>query len=359
MLSVGRIMALTTTVNNTGSAPRLRRLASRGRVAVRLTAIRLASAVAVLLLAAPLGVEAQRAAPVYRIGVLYPGGSAPLSPRMEAFRQGLRESGYVEGTNISIEIRYADGRTDRLARLAAELVEREVHVIATSGDFATRVVQQATTTIPIVAFTDDLVGAGLVASHSRPGANTTGISILSQELNVKRLELLKEVSPRISRVAVLWDPATGTAQLKAMEVASRALGVQLLVLEVRGPDDLDGAFKTAAKERAGALNVLASPLLASYSQKIVALAAKSRLPAIYQWREHTEAGGLMSYGPVLLDTWRQTGLLVGKVLRGAKPADLPVEQPTNFELIINTKTATALGLTIPPSLLSRADRVIQ
>src|SRR5262245_29435408 len=193
---------------------------------------------------------------------------------MEAFRRGLRESGYVEGTNISIERRYADGRTDRLAGMVAELVQREVRVIATSGDFATRAAQQASTTIPIVAFTDDLVGAGLVASHARPGGNTTGISILSPELNVKRLEILKEFSPGISRVAVLWDPATGTGQLKPMESASRSLGIQLLVLDVRGPGDLDGAFETANRERAGAFNVLASPLLASYSQKIVALAAK-------------------------------------------------------------------------------------
>jgi putative tryptophan/tyrosine transport system substrate-binding protein len=340
--------------------PLFPRFASCGRMAVRLAAARLAAAVATLLFAAaPLAAEAQQAATINRIGVLYPGGSAPLSPRMEAFRQGLRESGYVEETNISIEIRYADGKADRLAKMAAELIQREVRVIATSGDLATRVAQQATTTIPIVAFTDDLVGAGLVASHARPGGNITGISILSPELNVKRLEMLKEVSRGSSRVAVLWDPATGTAQLKAMEAASRSLGVQLLVLEVRGPDDLDGAFKIAHKERVGALNVLASPLLASYSQRIVARAAKSRLPAIYQWREHAEAGGLMSYGPILLETWRQTGLLVGKVLRGAKPADLPVEQPTKFELVINIKTAKALGLTIPQTLLQRADQIIQ
>jgi putative ABC transport system substrate-binding protein len=278
---------------------------------------------------------------------------------MDAFRQGLRDAGFIEGTNISIEIRYADGRSDRLAKMAAALIQREVGVIATSGDLATRVVQQATTKIPIIAFTDDLVGAGLVASHARPGGNTTGISILSPELNLKRLEILKRVSPGTSRVAVLWDPATGTAQLKAMEAAARSLAVQLLILEVSGPDDLDSAFRTANKERAGAVNVLASPLLASYSQKIVALAAENRLPAIYQWSEHAEAGGLMSYGPLLLETWRQTGRLVAKVLRGAKPADLPVELSTNFELVINMKTAKALGLTIPQSLLSRADRVIQ
>ena len=307
----------------------------------------------------PLAAEAQQAGKVPRVGVLYPGGSAPLSLRMEAFRQGLRESGYVEGNTVAIESRYADGRGERLVKLAADLVQREVSVIATSGDLATRVVQQATATIPIVAFTDDLVGAGLVASHARPGGNTTGISILSPELNVKRLQLLKEVSPGISRVVVLWDPATGTAQLKVIEAAAGSLGVQLRVLEVRSPDALENAFRLAQKERTQALNVLASPLLAAYSQRIVDLAAKGRLPAIYQWREHVQAGGLMSYGPVLFETWRQTGLLVGRVLKGAKPADLPVEQPTKFELVINLKTAKALGLTIPQSVLLRADQVIE
>jgi putative tryptophan/tyrosine transport system substrate-binding protein len=328
-------------------------------VAVTFRIATLATVVVFLLVAGPLGAQTQRVPTVSRVGVLYPGGSAPLSHRMEAFRQGLREFGFVEGTNISIEIRHADGSSDRLASMAAELVRREVRVIATSGDFATRVVQQATTTIPIVAFTDDLVGAGLVASYARPGGNTTGISILAPELNAKRLQLLKEMSPGIARVAVLWDPATGAAQLKAMEGVSRSLGVQLLILEVRGPNDLDGAFTTARNERAAAVNVLASPLLASFSHKIIDLAANNRLPAIYQWGEHAEAGGLMSYGPILLDTWRQTGLLVGKVLRGAKPSDLPIEEPTNFELVINLKTATALGLRVSPSLLSRAERVIQ
>jgi len=311
------------------------------------------------LLTAPLSAEAQQAGKLARIGVLYPGGAAPLAPRMEAFRQGLRDHGYVEGTTIAIDVRYADGRTERLPQLAAELVQRNASVIATSGDRATRVVQEATTTIPIVAFTDDLVGAGLVASHAHPAGNTTGISILSTQLNLKRLELLKEIAPKVSRVAALWDPATGASQLKAMEVAGRSLAVQVQVLEVRSSEDFEGAFRAAKKERAGALNVLASPLLASYSTTIIDLAARSRLPAIYQWREHAEAGGLISYGPNLLETWRQTGLLVGKVLKGAKPADLPVEQPTKFELVVNLKTAKALGLTIPQSVLARADEIIQ
>jgi putative ABC transport system substrate-binding protein len=302
---------------------------------------------------------AQQAGRMPRVGVLYPGGAAPLSVRLEAFRQGLRESGYVEGKSVTIESRYADGKADHLVKLAVELVERDVAAITTSGDLATRVAQKATKTIPIVAFTDDLVGAGLVASHARPGGNTTGISILSPELNVKRLEVLKAASPGISRVAALWDPATGAAQLKLMEAAARSLGLQMRVLEVGSPEALEDAFQTAHKERAEALNVLASPLLAAYSQRIVILAAKERIPAIYQWKEHVQAGGLLSYGPVLLETWRQTGLLVGKILKGTKPADVPIEQPTKFELVINLKTAKALGLTIPPSLLLRADQVIE
>lgn len=332
------------------------------RVAVkggmRLLIATLVAFVAVVVFAAPVGAQAQRGT-VFRVGVLYPGGSEALSPRLAAFRQGLRTSGFVEGTNMSIEARSADGKSDRLSSMAGELVKREVRVIATSGDLATRIVQEATRTIPIVAFTDDLVGAGLVASHARPGGNTTGISILSPELNAKRLQMLKELSPGIARVAVLWDPATGAAHLRAMEIVSRALGVELLILEVRSLSGVDDAFTTARKKQADAVNVLGSPLLSSYSHKIIDLAANSRLPAIYQWHEHADAGGLMSYGPNLLDTWRQTGVLVGKVLRGAQPADLPVEEPTNFELVINLKTARALGLSVPQSLLSRADRVIQ
>jgi putative ABC transport system substrate-binding protein len=312
-----------------------------------------------LVLATPIAAAAQRTGVTYRIGVLYPGGAAALASRIEAFRQGLRDLGYIEGTHFSLEPRHADGNAERLNPLAADLIGRAVDVIATSGDLATRTVQRATTTIPIVALTDDLVGSGLVASHARPGGNITGISILSPELNVKRLEIVKEICRGSCRIVVLWDPATGTPQLKEMETASRSLGVQLSVLEVRSRDDLDTAFNVARKERAAAVNVLASPLLASYGQHIIGLAERSRLPAIYQWREQAEAGGLMSYGPSLLETWRQTGLLVGKVLRGAKPTDVPVEQPTKFELVINKKAAKSLGVTIPASLLLRADHVIE
>jgi len=323
--------------------------------------IRIATFVLSLLIGCwgPFVADAQPAASGLHVGLLYPGGAEPLAPRLKAFQEGLAEHGYIGGTNVAIEVRYADGKMDRLPRLAAELVERHVSVIMTSGDLATRVVQQATSTIPIVAFTDDLIGAGLVASHARPGGNTTGISIFSPELNVKRHELLMELAPQIASVAMLWDPATGTSQLKAIEIAARSRSVRLHILEVRALGDLNSAFRTAQEQRAGAINVLASPLLSSYNATIVDLAARSQLPAIYQWKEQAEAGGLISYGPSLLATWRQTGFLVGKVLKGAKPADLPVEQPSKFELAINLKTASALGLTIPPALLARADHVME
>ena len=311
------------------------------------------------LLAAPLAAEAQQAGKTPRIAYLWPGASQPLIPRMEAFRQGLRESGYVEGQNIAVEIRSAEGRSDRLPQLAAELVRLNVDVIATSGEVATRVLQQATTTIPIVSFTDDLVGTGLVASHARPGGNTTGVSILASQLNVKRLELLKEALPGVSRIAALWDPGTGDFYVRPIESAARSLGMQLQVLAVRGPDGFDGAFQAARNAHAEAVNVLASPFMASYDKTIIELAAKWRLPTIYQWRQSAEAGGFMSYGPILLDLWRQTARVVGKILKGAKPADLPVEQPTKFELVVNARTAKALGLKIPQSLLLRADQVIE
>jgi putative ABC transport system substrate-binding protein len=278
---------------------------------------------------------------------------------MEGFRRALREHGYVEGTNVGLEIRYAEGRTERLPELAAELVRLNVDVIAPTGDLAARVVQQATATIPIVALTDDLVAAGLVASLAHPGGNTTGVSIFSPELNAKRLELLKGAVARASRVATLWDSGTGRSQLSGMEAAARALRVRLQILEVRSPDDFERAFQMARKERAQALNVLASPFLAAYSKAIIDLAARNRLPAIYQWKEHAEAGGLMSNGPNLLEVWRQTAYLVGKVLKGAKPADLPVEQPIRFEFVLNLKTAKALGITFSPTILIRADQVIQ
>jgi putative ABC transport system substrate-binding protein len=233
-----------------------------------------------------------------------------------------------------------------------------VGVITTFGDLAPRAAKQTTTAIPIVALADDFVGAGLGPSLAHPGGNTTGVTIFSAELSAKRLELLKQILPRLSRVAALWDPTT-PSQLRAAEEAARSLRVKLQVLEVRGPNDLGGALEAAKKGRAEALNVLASPRLSPLHRAIIDFAAENRLPAIHQWKEHAEVGGLASYGPSLYEMWRQIAQVVGKILKGAKPVDLPVEQPTKFELVINLKTAKALGLTIPPSVLARADELIQ
>jgi putative tryptophan/tyrosine transport system substrate-binding protein len=307
-----------------------------------------------------LAARAQQAGNVLKIGLLWPGASAPAPPRMDAFRQGLRESGLVEGRDVVIELRYAEGGLQRLPELAAELIRLKVDVFQASGDLAPRVAQQATATTPIVAFSDDILGAGLIASLSRPGGNMTGLTILSPELSAKRLELLRELLPgRISRVAALWDPTTGTSQVTLTESAARSLNIKLQMLEVRRGDDLAGVFELAKKEQAEALNVFSSPFLASLYREIIDLAGKHRLPAIYQWKEHAEAGGLVSYGPSLVGLWRQTATIVAKVLRGAKPADLPVEQPTKFELVINLKTAKALGLEVPWFLQQRADEVIE
>jgi putative ABC transport system substrate-binding protein len=312
------------------------------------------------ILLAPLAADGEQPAKIPRIGYFWPGHPfSKTSPRLESFRQGLRDLGWVEGENIAIEYRWGEGRTERFSDLAAELVRLEVSVIVTFGDHAARAAKQTTTRIPIVAATDDLMGAGLVASLGRPGGNITGLTIIAAELSAKRLELLKESVPKVSRVAALWDPSTGLSQVTAIEGAARSLAVQLQVLEVRGPDDIAGAFEAAKKRGAEALNVLASPLLHALRKTVIDLAAKNRLPTIYQWRESVEDGGLMSYGPILLDVHRRTGVFAGRILKGAKPADLPVEQPTRFELVINMKTAKALGLTIPPSVLVRADRVIE
>jgi putative ABC transport system substrate-binding protein len=302
---------------------------------------------------------AQQPDTVRRVGILWPGSSAPVSPRLESFREGLRDAGFVEGRNLVIELRYAQKGPQQLSELAAELVRLKVEAIEASGDFAPRVAQQATRTIPIVAFTDDVLGAGLVASLSRPGANITGLTILAPELSAKRLEALREIVPSLSRVAAIWDPTSSKSQVTTTETAARALNIELQVLQVRRRDDLIEAFSAAKKERAQAINVLASPVLASLSREMIVLAAQHRLPAIYQWKEHVAAGGLISYGPSLVQLWRQAGGIVGKLLKGAKPADMPVEQPTKFELAINTTTAKTLGLTLSPSILVRADEIIE
>jgi putative tryptophan/tyrosine transport system substrate-binding protein len=296
---------------------------------------------------------------VPRIGLLWPGVSAPASPRMEAFRRGLREQGYVDGRNVAIVLRYSREGSQHLPDLAAELVRMNVDLIYTAGDLAPKVAQQATRTIPIVAITDDMLGSGLVTSLSRPGGNITGLTILASELSAKRLEVLKNIVPGVSRVAALWDPTTGTSQVIATQNAAQFLNVDLQILEVRHREDLARAFEAARKEQAGALSTFSSPFLSSLYEEIIALAAENRLPAIYQWREHAEAGGLASYGANLAEMWRQSALIAAKILGGAKPSDLPVEQPTKFELVINQKTATALGLELPLPLLIRADEVIE
>jgi putative ABC transport system substrate-binding protein len=308
----------------------------------------------------PLAARAQQpAGNVPRIGLLWPGVTPPVSPRMESFRRGLREQGYVDGRNVIIELRYAQEGPQRLADHAAELVRMNVDVIDTAGDLAPKIAQQASRTIPIIAITDDILGAGLVANLSRPGGNVTGLSILAPELSAKRLEVLKSVFPAITRVAALSDSSTGTAQALMTSNAAQFLNVDLQILEIRSREDLAPAFEAVIKKRAEALNVFSSPFLSSLYREIIDLAAEKRLPAIYQWREYVEAGGLMSYGPNLAEMWRQAAVMVAKVLGGANPGEMPVEQPAKIDLVVNQKTAKALALELPLPLLIRADDVIE
>jgi len=307
----------------------------------------------------PLAARGQQAESTPRIGLLWPGDAPPASPRMESFRQGLRALGFVDGQNIAIELRYAQRGPQQLPELAAELISLKAGVILAPGDLAPKVAQQATETIPIVAGGDDILGAGVVASLSRPGGNTTGLTILSPELSAKRLEILRDIIPGLSRVTALSDPTTGASQATITTSAALSLNLKLQVLEVRRREDVAGAVRAARNSQAEALNVFSSPILASLHREIIAFAAEYRLPAIYQWKEHVEAGGLVSYGPNLAAIWRQFGIIVAKLLKGVKPADLPVEQPTKFELVVNLRTAKSLDLTIPPSVLLRADEVIE
>jgi putative tryptophan/tyrosine transport system substrate-binding protein len=316
------------------------------------------------LLATPLVADAQSAGKrVPRIGYLDGGSLSPNSVRIEAFRQGLRELGYVEGQNIAIEWRSAEGKADRLPGLAAELVRLKLDVIVTGGAGATRPAKEATATIPIVMGQDsDPVGSGFVASLARPGGNVTGLSTLHPEMSGKRLEILKNVLPRLSRVAFFGTSTwVGNAQgLRETELAAGALGVKLQYLDVLGAKDFEIAFHAAGKGQAEAVLMLVwNPVLNPHRKEIAELAVKSRLPTIYREREHVEAGGLMAYGPSIPDLFRRAAIYVDKILKGAKPADLPVEQPTKFELVINRKTAKALGLTIPPLVLARADEIIE
>jgi len=328
-----------------------------------MTALVLLVALALSIFLAPLAAEAQPAGKVYRIGRLIPGPPIESSAFEEAFRQGLHELGYVEGQNLVIEYRYAEGSLDRLRDLADELVRLKVDVIVTGGVAAVRAAEHATRTIPIVmAATFDPLGQGLVASLAHPGGNITGLSFLSAELPGKRLELLKETVPQSTRIAVLANPANPSyeSHMHNLTVAARALGLQLHIVEVRRADVLDNAFTAMTHAGADALIVLSDPLLMdSLRGRVTDLAATHRLPAMYDWRMYVDAGGLMAYGPSLSDTHRRAAGYVDKILKGAKPADLPVEQPTKFELVINLKTAKALGLTIPPTMLFQADEVIR
>ena len=322
------------------------------------------------LLAVPLAAEGQSPAKVARIGFLEQGGSpsGPRGPIYEAFRQQLRELGYVEGQNIVIEYRAAEGRAERLPDFAAELVRLKVDVIVAGGTLAPLAAKHATGTIPIVlAAAGDPVGTGLVASLAKPGGNVTGLSNLSRDLTAKRLQVLKEIVPGLSRVAVLWNAANIVSALHIPEVeaAARTLGLQVQSLEVRGPEDVENTLlerkllPAAISGGAGALFLVDDPLVMAYRMRIADFAVQNRLPATAIYKNFAEAGGLMTFGASLADLYRRAAIFVDKILKGAKPADLPVEQPTKFELVINLKTAKALGLTIPPSLLQRADQVIE
>ena len=313
-------------------------------------------------LLAPLAAEAQQASKVFRLGYLSAGTSTTASTFETAFREGLRELGYIEDQNIAIEYRWAEGKYERLPELAAELVRMKVDVILSVTTPATQAAKAATRTIPIVfTLVADPVASGLVASLARPSGNITGLPSIASDIVGKQLELLKEAVARVSRVAVLQNPDASSHQfmVRGAAGAARALRVQLRVLWARSPNDLDAAFTVITGERADALLVLADPFFRTHRARIADFAAKGRLPLVSGEREQTEVGGLMSYGPSRLDIFRRAATYVDKILKGAKPADLPVEQPTKFNLVINMKTAKVLGLTIPPSVLSRADQVIQ
>jgi ABC-type uncharacterized transport system substrate-binding protein len=318
-------------------------------------------------LLAPLVAEAQKPAKPARIGYLLTGAleSPETRAALDAFRQGLRERGYVEGQNVVIEYRTAEGRIERFPELARELIRLEIDLIVAGTTPAARGARQATTTVPIVAFAmGDPVGDGLVASLGRPGGNVTGLTFLGPQLVPKRLELLKELLPRVARVGALWQPGafaerTMNEMWKETEAAARTLGVQLLPVEARGPDELEGAFSKMAGSRVEAVLLFPSTMLFNERRRLIALAARFRLPAMFNAREFVELGGLIGYGASLADLTRRSGMYVEKILKGAKPADLPVEQPTKFDLTINMKTAKALGLTIPPAMLARADHVIE
>jgi putative ABC transport system substrate-binding protein len=328
---------------------------------MRLMPVGLLATLALGLLVAPPASDAQPPTKVYRIGRLSALSAADGNPFLEAFRQGLREFGYVEGQNLALEARWAESNPARLPVLVNELVRLQVGVIVAAGDVAIKAAWHAAPTIPIVmACASDPVGRGFVASLASPGGNITGLSCLFEELSGKRLELFKEAVPQLSRLAVLFNPGVQARQVQDLTAAGEALGLQVHVLPVRSAHELENAFAAMSREGADGLMVPSDPtLLEGLRGRIVEFAAKSRLPAMYGWRHSVEAGGLMSYAPSLTDLHRRAAYYVDRILKGTNPADLPVEQPTKFELVINLKAAKALGLTIPASVLFQADAVLK
>jgi putative ABC transport system substrate-binding protein len=321
--------------------------------------VRLAVCAMLLALSVPAGAQQPR---VPRVGYMFATTSSESPDLLKTVREGLRELGYVEGRTIALEVRWAEGRYERLPALAAELVQLRVDVLVAFTTPGALAAKSATSTIPVVmVMVGDPVGSGLVASLARPGGNLTGLSLLNPELHGKRLELLKDVLPKVSRVATLTNPGNPIHAVfwKETQAAAQALSLQLQPVEVRGPEDFAGAFAAAAGGHAGAIIAFDDPLTLGYSTQIVAVAAKNRMPVIYGFREFPEVGGLMSYGANRRDLYRRSAVFVDKILKGRKPADLPVEQPTKFEFVINLKAAKQIGLTIPPNVVARADKVIK
>jgi len=316
-------------------------------------------AIAVALMVGAALASAQQPQNIPRVGILFIGGRD--QPHLEAFKQGLRERGYVEGKNIALEYRYAEGREERLPELAAELVQVKVDVIVVTADISAQAAQRATKTLPIVVTTGDPVTWGLADSLAKPGGNVTGLSVLLADLSGKRVEILKETFPKLTRVAALWNPTGRVASpvFKETSAAAQALSLQLHSFEVQTLQDIEKALVEIPKLRSSALLVLLTPLVALHSKRIVELALKQHLPGMYPTRQFAEEGGLMAYGPLIGDLYRRAATYVDKILKGAKPADLPVEQPMRFEFIINLKAAKQIGVTIPPNVLARADKVIK
>jgi len=326
------------------------------------TTARLIVMLAVGLLAAAPVADAQPSVRTPRIGILLTGSPSTGAPYLDAFRQGLRELGHVEGRTVAMEYRWVEERSDRFTDVAADLVRGNVDLIVVWGTTAATAAKRATNTIPIVfVAAGDPIGTGLAASLARPGGNVTGVTNMSADLIGKLLELLKEVVPGLTRVAALRNPGNPVSAplLEWVQVAARALGVQLQVVEVQHPKEFESGFAAMTRERAGSLIVLADPMFLSERTRIVDLAEKNRMPAVFNVRQYVEAGGLMAYGPSLVDLFRTAATYADKILKGAKPADLPIQQPTKFELVVNLKTAQALGITLPPSILIRAEEVIE